>query len=938
MKKNAFFVLVLFLLTVSGLSIGKVDALGGGTDPNGSPIDEGGDGYNSTDTCGYLYGTGTVYSGGTLELSGVSNKAQGCIDSSGYFYENAGYILPRTSTGSFTVASVVTNTYTIDFAANNGTSSAVVVDTTSGSWSGHATIIASTGSMPAKTDVWFDWVCSNPKIKSCLTPSLYTVRTDVDTGDVAGYAWNDSLGFISFNGLHQELPPKQVDMVVDVTSSEESGSMAPSAADYTNAPLADGQDYWSVNVHLYWSGTTDSLTAADVTSLSISPNRDAGTQIFLDQVKDTGNAIVESASTKALTECATSSGSCVQTETGGDTVWRTFVKSSSPTSAMLGLDTDTDTGIEFYSDRAGCRTIYYDQWHYVDGTSSAQCPTGTSSSYSKGDVFYDRVNDRNQYLLKGIDVDVDFADANASVLLTSSQSQDSSTGVITHSFSSPYDLPFRPRFMINNFSSNYDGTTHDDVSSVIAQDDMTLDVNATVYNTSAAYQAANTGMGSKRPAYDVFYQLDSTSDPRIAGSTPQLSDLTLLIDTSDADTVADCTRRTDSKSIGAGASGTSYEYDVSYTMSYGQKTCDGGTGGAYTNTLSDPQPTAEQWVCDYLAAAAAGFGGTSCYYTAYLPRIDRHLEPENMLVIGAINSTITLNSLLDNGDTLSMLGSTNTIKLRNKMYAQIIRALGGQTPSNSTVTLTGSTSFSDSSGAALSFMNDTLLVTGGDLIVNGSDTYAGHQTAVTVGGNAYIMGSVGSDTAGGRFGVIALKDSDGNGGNIYFGPDATTLYANFFADGAGLPWDGDLSSLPAGEVDWTTLGGDEARYTTLKNQLYLNGSFVGHNTVGVTAGTGTDGSGDLYSSIWQMGDGLTGLFAEAREHDLNDLRQYRRCYVLDTDGRLTSTVTDCGEGETLSTSQTATDLATAGSYPPLILEYSPADELPIFRAEVGLFQ
>ena len=73
--------------------------------------------------------------------------------------------------------------------------------------------------------------------------------------------------------------------------------------------------------------------------------------------------------------------------------------------------------------------------------------------------------------------------------------------------------------------------------------------------------------------------------------------------------------------------------------------------------------------------------------------------------------------------------------------------------------------------------------------------------------------------------------------------------------------------------------------------------------------------------------------AEGREYDLNLLRQYRLCYVLDSSGQLTSSTEECGMDETLSEYGEAN-----GVYNSFIVEYDPASDLPIFNVESGLFR
>jgi hypothetical protein len=637
-------------------------------------------------------------------------------------------------------------------------------------------------------------------------------------------------------------------------------------------------------------------------------------------VNDTGDAIVESdfgteilnPSTGLWTSCATS-GSCVLTEADvdGTTSWNTFIRSSSPTSNMLGLQNDSDTAIDSLGDREGCRWIYYDQWHNVDlGITQPSCGS-IPQWYYKADYFYNRVNNRNQYILDSLTIDVTFAAANTSITTNASTTKDTSTQytyTVHDSVGTPgLELSWRPRYQLTYFSALYGGAEHDQISTNTLEN-MTLKTKATVSDASEAFYQA---LGLRRPGYAVKYQLEvdkGTGDP--SGS-----DFELLVDTG-SDGIADCTRRTDTvaKSYTSGD-----VYSVDYTMKYGQKdaAC-GGIVGVPTNPATNP--TAEQWVCDNLSGDASLLPNLSCYFTGYLSRIDRHDQPEAMLVIGAINSSIAQEDFLSNDSTLSVLGATDTIKLRNKMFAEIVRDIRGLTPSTAQAHLT--VSMEDSSGVMESLLGGRLLYTEGDIVVDGSSSFS-DMTIVTVGGNVILKGNV----TGGRLGIIAFKNTAGEGGNVYLHPDVTELYTNMFLDGALLSYDGVTVPTAPVEFPWIST---EVREATLLKQLYFNGSLFSHNTVNAAP----EATASM-STSWNVGDGtMTTEYDIAREHDLNMLRQYRRCFVVDASGMLTTTLEDCNEGE-----QPRTDYGIAnGLYNSLIMDYSPADELPIFRGQSGLFQ
>ena len=918
MKKNLAFVLVLVVLTVSGISLGNVKAVFTPT-PDTPYAEDATQFFESTDPCGYVMGVATPYptssakkpNSGTVKFTPQGNNVQGCFNASGYAYSDG--LRDSRATYSYTTDDGITYTdYTIDFV---GSGYQTVIDQTTGVWSGWGRI--TDGTIPsAQRWVKFDWTCSTPAC-TADSASKYYVRTNLTTGAVSGYAWSDYFNkFIQFTGLTQELPPKYVEMYVDVLSSD--GSTGPGDVTPVDAPIADGYDYWRVRVELADGSTY--LGPDDVTSLTITPHA-TGT-VYLNQVEDTGDAIVESdfgtemldPSTGLWSSCSTT-GSCVLTEadTGATSSWNTFIRSSSPTSNMLGLQNDSDTAIDSLGDREGCRWIYYDQWHNVDSRTVQTSCGSMAAWYYKADYFYNRVNNRNQYILDTLTIDVTFAAANTSINTNTYTTHDTSTQytyAVHDSAGTPsLELSWRPRYQLTDFSAIYDAAAHDQISSDTLKN-MTLQTTATVSDTSEAFFQA---LGLRRPGYAVKYQLEVDK-----GTSEETgSDLELLVDTT-TDGIADCTRRTDTVVKSYGTSGVPYKYNGSYTMKYGQKdaAC-GGVLGVPTNTVSEP--TAEQWVCDNLSGDASLLPNLSCYFTGYLSRIDRHDQPEDMLVIGAINSSIAQEDFLNNDSSLSVLGATDAIKLRNKMFAEIVRDIRGLTPSSSTAELNGS--MVDGSRVMESLLGGRLLYTEGDIVVDGSSSFS-DMTIVTVGGNVILKGNV----TGGRLGIIAFKNTAGDGGNVYVDPDVTELYTNMFLDGALLSYDGvTVPSAPV-EFSWSST---ELREATLLKQLYLNGSVFSHNTVNAAP------ESSATSTSWNVGDGTTTMdYNTAREHDLNMLRQYRRCFVVDASGMLTTTLEDCNEGE-----QPRTAYGTAnGLYNSFILDYSPADELPIFRAQSGLFQ
>lgn len=876
-----------------------------GTD---EPVNTGGDGFVSGDPCGFVYAIADNYPSmaaltATVNFGAVTDTDQGCVDENGYFYSSSS----RESYARYTRTGYST-TYTLDFDYN--TTSNVFVDPLTGEWSGAARI--TNGTIPlAQRWVDFDWDCTD----SCaLDPADYHVYTDMTTGAVSGYAWSDYFNdYISFNGLTQELPARDIVTYVDILANETTDG--PDDVDYTDAPLADGAEFWRVRVQFLDTTTGEFLTADDITTLAITITDTSDSNVYFNQVTNEGDAI-EVSYYNPMVGCTSSSVYCTMTEDDGSVSFNKFVFSGSPTSNVLGDNDDTDLGLEYPSDRDGCKWIYPEQ-------GSGTC---TPTSYDKSEVFYDRSNSRNKYEIDYVTLQVNFAgDREVSMYTypTGWTSDDGSTAYVEaddgvwryYPGEDVADLSFRPRYQIGKFVAVFDGVENTSISEDTTKT-MYLKTEATMLDSSDAFLARS---GSLKPRYHVYYQMDATSDAALAAS-----DTKLLIDTDSPPSGPSSgdveeTKRTDSITAPTSPATAYNSYSKNYAIGYGQKASYLSTCGVAvacttpTNTLTDP--TAEQWVCD--EATETTLFEISCYYTAYLEHIDRHDEAQSMLVIGAINSVIDADDVLseiseDNGTVLSVQGSIETINHRNLMYAQGLRyALGNI----GTATAGGSFSTSGvASSGLVELLNGRLYYTEGDVIINGFDGTP--KTLFVNGGDVFVN----TDITNGQIGIIAFK-RDGSGGNVYVDNEVTNLAANLFLDGSLFSYNG---TAPSGTVP--TYSSDELRLETLMHQLHLKGSLVSRNTV--NGSVDSDGDG-----IYDLGDGTTTTdFDTAREYDLNMLRQFRLCHPV-VDGVPDETLTEeCEEGEQLSTYGEDN-----GYYNSFILEYDPADELPIFQVEYGLF-
>ncbi len=910
-----FLVLVLPLLLAPFSGAASAFTMTGDT-----PYVEGGDGFMSGDDCGFVMGTASSYSSlrgsTTVAFTSVEpDRDQGCIDASGYAYSSSS----RESYANFTAGTPISTTVTMDMDWSTTAANNVVVDQSTGYWGGYARILDSSITPASSRLVSFDWTCAPSSSCYGLDTGKYHVTTNLSTGAVTGYAWSDYYGFISFNSLTEELAPRQIETVITILDSD---GNEPDTVDYTNAPLADGYDYWRVRVQFFNRVTGLPLPESDITSLYLDVAQTADTNVFLNQVEKDGDAIDETPENVYL-GCTGVTDYCLQTEDDGSDSFNTYIFSGSPTSNVLADYSDTP-GV-FYSDRDGCRWIYEDQWSEVDGRGAQpKCELGTGSYMVKADYFYARQDAFNKYEIDYITLRVSFADTSTSGPqdLEMYTWDDSATGGSAFSAGSSAsgtyygywpasgftDLSFRPRYQITKFVGYYDEGEHTDITEDPVKV-MSLRTEATLYDTSEEYQG--TYGGNDRPGFTVTYQLDAET----TGDAGATTNTYLLIDTDtppNDPSSQDVEETHRENSIATDYTNTTYSRD--YAMGYGQKasylaTC-GGLVSCVTPTNVLSSPTAEQWVCD--AAGDKRNNDDSCYYTDYLPRVDRHVEPQDMLVIGAINSVIDATDLLDE-NYVSALG-TGSLNSRNLMYAQLARYTLGQTAGSGTLD-----SDMEPTGDIISLMNGRLLFAEGDVTIDGSSAFS-NKTLAVKGGDVFIDG----DITGGQLGIFVVK-SGGVGGDVHLAPSVNNVHANIFIDGSLFSYDG--VSAPTGDYPtWYNAG---VRLETLLNQFYLNGSFVGRN--------GVNTADDDTLSSWDKGDGTTTtVYEEAQEHDLNFLRQYRRCYELETDGTLSTTEMDCGEGEVLSEYRDeTTGLPVYNSF---ILEFSPTSDLPLFNMESGLFR
>lgn len=139
-----------------------------------------------------------------------------------------------------------------------------------------------------------------------------------------------------------------------------------------------------------------------------------------------------------------------------------------------------------------------------------------------------------------------------------------------------------------------------------------------------------------------------------------------------------------------------------------------------------------------------------------------------------------------------------------------------------------------------------------NITISNNMSISGNRTLLVVWGNIYIKGNINYADSSALLSLIALKDSSGNGWNIYIKPNVTDISATLFASKAVLSYDDALW-----EIGW-----DNATADLLKNQLYIFGSVVSLNTIGGA------NSGKCPYYVGSCSE------SEAQKYDLNYLRRY----------------------------------------------------------------
>lgn len=908
------------------LSVGLASAFslfGGGsislTLPTDTPSDEGGDGYQADEDCGFVMGNKS-YAAATLDFSSLDNDEQACLDA--FAGASTGSFHSDSDTESYVQLSYGTTTMIIDLAPDTvQLGNRVSVDLSTGQWSGYGKIISPT--VPKGQEwVWFDWTCQSGYI-GCTpgSESSSYVTTNMDTGTTTGYAWSDFLaklrgdgnGYISFKKIQMEVPPMVIVPVIEIHANESTNT--PSGVDRDTAPQANGIDYWRVGIYFVDMVTGLTLDESDINQLTISLN--TTDSVFMNQVENAGDAVdmgawhpVECSST-----AASSSPYCLITKDDGTVTFNKFIRSYAPTSNMVWMDEEVAlVQQEMPTDRGGCIWIYQDQLDATPGGSPRNCALDTAVSVVnsinpnvKWDYFYARSEDRNYIHLDDISFYIDLETSQDYSISEDGQFQSIGNGYYQYT-PSYTELSFAPRFYLTGLYAEYDGALWTEISSEISK-------SMKLHTTGSAYEPSNmlsNYLGaSLRDRFGLVYQLDSS----IPGGGDQTSlDRVLVMDVIDGNIGNPANNVTWYVESPANLDG-ARNFSSVYPMGYAQKdSCSAPPGcGPATNGIENP--TAELWVCDAAVAQVIeyrGQSGKSCYFVGYLPVVDNHADPGGVFFMGSTGEFLGLS--LDESTDIYEGGAQETIKLRNNFYELGTRYTLGVSAGGGTLSLDSSSPVTGGE----SLMGGNLYYFNGDVTVSEATSFTS-GTLYVLGGDVYIDGDIGSDSS--RLGVIALEQ-DGVGGNVYIDPSATDLYTNIFADGGIYSDSG--ATYSTGHSQWLN---DAYRMASLKNQLYINGSLSARMTLNAE---------DVYDELGYYTCGEGEVSSElAEECSLEKLRQFRLCYELDSTGSPTTTTELCDEGEELS--DYGTDYAaTYGEYPSVILDYSAPGNLPIFASE-GIF-
>ncbi|QFR39597.1 hypothetical protein A9Q91_05245 [Candidatus Gracilibacteria bacterium 28_42_T64] len=244
------------------------------------------------------------------------------------------------------------------------------------------------------------------------------------------------------------------------------------------------------------------------------------------------------------------------------------------------------------------------------------------------------------------------------------------------------------------------------------------------------------------------------------------------------------------------------------------------------------------------------------------------------------------------------VGTDNTIQTGIKIYGNIHSENYNQIVSNQDIQIVGKNTKSllkrdlrkkvfeviknvphSGDGSQRDLMNNTVeyykfsgLDAGENKVINLGDynVLSENKTLVIYGGNVYITGNITPSSH--LLGIIILKDSEGNGGNIYVDPSVTEINAIMYADKSLLSYNTLICA--SGEIS-SSCGGTQ---DILKDQLYILGTLFTENTIGASRTT-PPGCPYYFNGVCDL--------EAAQKYDLNYLRRYF-IYDSNLDGSITS--------------------------------------------------
>ena len=988
-RPNAFFAPLLSVLLISTFlfapnAMAETDrySVDGGNDIPGA-------GYRPGDECGFILGTESrdkpELGGGRLDYGNmhmhfynpdeppvqeVAANSTPCFDLNGYFYneadgENDSIAVLRTGdadvNGNGEIdPEEVDPAYSVNFTWSLSRANHVNIDWTTGAVTGYAQV---TGALLGGEEwLWMDWACQDEPW--CARAADFRVRVDLEAQNpetgrypLRGFAWSDRFGWVSFNGLEIEAPPRVADVFVDIlTLDEESGEwILPSQVGLSNAPQADTFDYWRVRAQFFDRLTGDSLPVIAMEDVYFDITKWGEIDLnILDNRYD--YALIEGPEHPSVSGC-TSLGlgeACLLWEDGRSSrSINTFLSSGAPTSNMLGVKHPSLDFVEYPSSRDGCvgffdapvfelfsDSLYSAPGRSIFNGSEVDCLSGDAVP----DEFFNRADAGNYLEIPTVNLSFSFGDlANEFVLVAAGEefyaSEEGSYNIEYH-FDDTQEISFKPRVQSTLFEFEDGSLSLPEPDA--APDSMTLEWSVDVMPNSLSYNFANYGdedLFRRRsgPSVQIWAHAERGVDARrardiryYAAEAQLLLDPSLSLEESFAETLRDYVD-IPAWSIGQGMP--RYLFGNT-TVSSAEVDVWGDNVNVYYGTMALPlegeepewypaapttleNPVLEQIVCDNVGAERLPelSSSNSCYPIAYLPRHDRFADPEPIKILGTLSSgnvdaVSFLSDLLSDAD-YSLLGQVSSELARNQMQRQVARYTLGESAGAGTL---GADMTPEFGSDIRELLGGRILYANGDVTITGSDSFM-DKTLIVEDGNVYIDGNV----SGAQLGIVTVNSGLRSLGNVYVAPNVTDLFANMFLEGALLSYDG-ATKEDGFFIDWPG-----ERTEILGNQLYIRGSLFSVNMVGVNPMERYCLPGDAECA--EDPEGRDYGFTFTRELDINRLRRYRQCNVIE-DGLLVGTE-PCDAGELLSEQY---PLLHDGDviYNSLILEYISPASLPVF--------